>query len=119
MGSDWRRGIAVRAGEGVDVVAADARRGGGECIRRDLRSALADYQASLSATLENLVSSATDLPVVDESAVGEVPEFEAPQVTLPFEELNSWVNGLLFDAERGANVAYGSRRRRPRKACNG
>ena len=76
-------------------------------LSHELRGAFIEYFSGMNSTLETLVGRTTDLPVIDFGAVGEPPEFEAPQVTLPFAQLNAWANAVLLEVERGANAAYG------------
>lgn len=67
----------------------------------DLRVAFLDYYGSLNAALEALATQTGSLPDLDASGTGLPPEFESPQLTLPFSQVNAWANAVRLDLQRG------------------
>lgn len=72
----------------------------------DLRTALLDYYRSLNAALETLAAQTGTLPDLHPERVGAPPEFEAPQLTIPFSQVAAWTDAVLLDARRGINTSY-------------
>ena len=71
-----------------------------------LRRAYVDYFGSMNAALEALARQAGNLPDLDLTAIGEPPAYLAPQITLPFSELNAWSGSVLVGIEQNVNRSH-------------
>ncbi|MGE3308665.1 MAG: hypothetical protein AB7O66_01755 [Limisphaerales bacterium] len=71
-----------------------------------LGQAYLDYFGSLNAGLEGLARQAGDLPEIDPATVGQPPTYRAPQINLPFSELNAWSASVLLTVEQNANRSH-------------
>ncbi len=65
-----------------------------------------DYFGSLNAGLEGLARQVGNLPDFDPGATGLPPTYRAPQINLPFSELNAWSGSVLLAVEQNANRSH-------------
>lgn len=68
--------------------------------------ALNAYHSSLASNLAPFVETAANLPPPNFNDIGSPPNFEAPTITLPFDDLAAWANLATLDATTVTNQAF-------------